>query len=59
MVGHETTASVINFTLLRLAQHPAHQTRLREEVLSRGGNLRYEDLNGGKMPWLDAVVKEG
>jgi cytochrome P450 len=59
MVGHETTASVVNFTLLRLAENPAYQSRLREEILLHGKDLRYEDLCGGELPWLDAVVKEG
>ena len=57
MVGHETIAGAVNFTLLSLAQHPEKQQRLREEVLKFGGDLSYEDIQ--KLEYLDAVVKEG
>ncbi|KAJ8507684.1 hypothetical protein ONZ45_g9974 [Pleurotus djamor] len=59
MVGHETTAGSLNFTLLALAQHPHIQTRLREEIVAHGRDLTgtYDDLQ--KLTFLDAVVKEG
>ncbi|KAF9500674.1 cytochrome P450 [Pleurotus eryngii] len=57
MVGHETTAGSLNFTLLALARHPHIQTRLREEILAHGRDSGYDDLQ--KLTYLDAVVKEG
>ena len=57
MVGHETTAGSVAFTLLELARHPAVQSRLRAEVRSTGRDLTYDDLQ--RLPFLDAVVKEG
>jgi len=56
MVGHETIAGAINFTLLSLAQNPEIQQRLRDEVL-QVGELSYDSVQ--KLPYLDAVVKEG
>ena len=32
MVGHETTAGSLAFTLLELARNPAVQQRLRDEI---------------------------
>lgn len=57
LVGHETTAGCINFTLLELARNPAMQRRLREEITNEGNNLSYDDIQ--KLPYLDAVIKEG
>ncbi|KAL0959633.1 hypothetical protein HGRIS_011335 [Hohenbuehelia grisea] len=57
MVGHETTAGSLNFTLFELARRPQIQARLREEILSHGRDLSYDDLQ--KLEYLDAVVKEG
>lgn len=57
MVGHETTAGSLNFTLLELARHPEMQRKLREEVRSFGGDMNYDDIQ--KLEYLDAVVKEG
>ncbi|KAJ7449144.1 cytochrome P450 [Mycena galericulata] len=57
MVGHETTAGSLNFTLWELARQPAIQDRLRAEVLSYGRDLSYDDIQ--KLEFLDAVVKEG
>ncbi|KAJ7468094.1 cytochrome P450 [Mycena latifolia] len=57
MVGHETTASTLTFTIWELARHPALQDRLRAEVLSNGRDLSYESIQ--KLEFLDAVVKEG
>lgn len=57
MVGHETTAGSISFTLLDLARHPEKQRKLREEVRSYGRDLSYDDVQ--RLEYLDAVVKEG
>ena len=57
MVGHETTAGSLNFTLLELAKHPEVQRKLRDEVRSFAGEMNYDDIQ--KLEYLDAVVKEG
>ncbi|KAI8976580.1 cytochrome P450 [Trametes punicea] len=57
MVGHETTAGTLSFTLLELARHPDIQQRLREEIRTLGRELRYDDVQ--RLEFLDAVVKEG
>ncbi|TDL25126.1 cytochrome P450 [Rickenella mellea] len=57
MVGHETTAGTLNFTLLELARNPSVQQKLRDEVVRRGRDLAYDDVQ--KLEYLDAVVKEG
>lgn len=59
LVGHETTTGVLNFTLLDLARNPDVQARLRHEIVTRGGALWWDDIQPEKMPYLDAVVKEG
>ncbi|KAI0654402.1 cytochrome P450 [Cubamyces menziesii] len=57
MVGHETTAGSLSFTLLELARRPDVQARLREEIRSAGRELSYDDIQ--RLEFLDAVVKEG
>ncbi|KAI0732667.1 cytochrome P450 [Fomitopsis betulina] len=57
MVGHETTAGSLNFTLLELARRPDLQRKLRSEVRAAGRELSYDDIQ--KLEFLDAVVKEG
>ncbi|KAH9919840.1 cytochrome P450 [Fomitopsis serialis] len=57
MVGHETTAGSLNFTLLELARRPDVQQRLRDEVRGAGRDLSYDDIQ--HLGFLDAVVKEG
>ncbi|CCL99580.1 uncharacterized protein FIBRA_01598 [Fibroporia radiculosa] len=57
MVGHETTAGSLNFTLLELAKRPEIQQKLRDEVRQRGRNFSYDDIQ--RLEYLDAVVKEG
>ncbi|KAJ4480254.1 cytochrome P450 [Lentinula aciculospora] len=56
MVGHETSASSLIFTLLELARSPVIQEKLREEIQS-AGYLDYDSVS--KLEYLDAVVKEG
>ncbi|KAJ7269626.1 cytochrome P450 [Mycena rebaudengoi] len=55
MVGHETTAGSLSFTLWQLARYPAVQDRLRAEVLSHGRDLSYDDIQ--KLEYLDAGHK--
>lgn len=57
MVGHETTAGSVNFTLLQLARHPEVQRRLREEIQNVGHGLNYDSIQ--KLEYLDAVIREG
>ncbi|TBU25929.1 cytochrome P450 [Dichomitus squalens] len=57
MVGHETTAGSLAFTLLELAKNPAVQQRLRDEIRTVGRDLSYDDIQ--RLEYLDAVVKEG
>ncbi|EPS95624.1 hypothetical protein FOMPIDRAFT_101731 [Fomitopsis schrenkii] len=57
MVGHETTAGSLNFTLLELARRPDLQRKLRSEIRAAGRDLSYDDIQ--KLDFLDAVVKEG
>ena len=57
MVGHETTAGSLAFTLLELARNPAVQQRLRDEIRTVGRDLNYDDIQ--RLEYLDAVVKEG
>ncbi|KAL1949082.1 hypothetical protein VTO73DRAFT_10888 [Trametes versicolor] len=57
MVGHETTAGSLSFTLLELARRPDVQERLRDEIRRVGRDLSYDDIQ--RLEYLDAVVKEG
>ncbi|THH19294.1 hypothetical protein EW146_g1858 [Bondarzewia mesenterica] len=57
MVGHETTAGSVSFTLLQLARNPGMQQKLREEIQALGHDLDYNNIQ--KLDYLDAVVKEG
>lgn len=58
LLGHETTAGTLNFTLHALAQNPDLQDKLRREIVSFGAEPTYQDFQN-KLPYLDAVVKEG
>lgn len=56
VVGHETTASAIQFTLFDLAQNADVQTKLRQEISEIDiGNLDAIE----NLPYLDAVAREG
>ena len=57
LVGHETTAGSLSFTLLELARKPEIQQRLRAEIRTVGRELSYDDIQ--HLEFLDAVVKEG
>ncbi|KAI6026788.1 cytochrome P450 [Pisolithus microcarpus] len=47
----------MTWALFELARHPDIQTKLREELLSFGGEPSYDQLTTG-FPYLDAVVQE-
>lgn len=55
--SYETTAIMMTWALIELARHPNVQTKLREELLSFGGEPSYDQLTTG-FPYLDAVVQE-
>lgn len=56
MVGHETIASSLAFTIYALACNDGIQKNLRREIVSAGA-LTYENIQN--LTYLDAVVKEG
>ncbi|KAL0575665.1 hypothetical protein V5O48_006322, partial [Marasmius crinis-equi] len=66
VVGHESTASTLSWTLLTLSRHPEVQSRLREELREKERQIALEgraqngltadDLDA--LPYLNAVVKE-
>ncbi|KAI6097902.1 cytochrome P450 [Pisolithus sp. B1] len=57
VASYETTAITMTWALFELARHPDIQTKLREELLSFGGEPSYDQLSTG-FPYLDAVVQE-
>lgn len=75
MVGHETSAGVLNYTLHALASNPHVQDALRAELTNAGfGPYSFDDdgaqghgreptydelMDPRVLPYLDAVVKEG
>ncbi|KAI6027137.1 cytochrome P450 [Pisolithus marmoratus] len=57
IASYETTSITMTWALLELARHPDIQTKLREELLSFGGEPSYDQLVTG-FPYLDAIVQE-
>ncbi|KAI6101624.1 cytochrome P450 [Pisolithus croceorrhizus] len=57
IASYETTAMTMTWALLELARHPNIQTKLREELVSFGGEPSYDQLTND-LPYLDAVVQE-
>ncbi|GBE83842.1 predicted protein [Sparassis crispa] len=57
LVGHETTAVSLSFTLWELSRHPEIQQKLREEIRQFGRDFNYDNIQ--QLEYLDAVVKEG
>jgi cytochrome P450 len=68
MVGHETSAGVISYTLHALCADQQRQDKLRAELSAagfcatsdvQGKEPTYDELVDSKtLPYLDAVVKE-
>jgi cytochrome P450 len=58
LAGHETTALTLTWTWYLLAQNPAAEARLHEELSRVLGShaVRPEDLES--LPYLDAVIRE-
>lgn len=56
IAGHETVASALCWTLMLLAEHPAYQQEVREEVHAAGqvGAMALRE----RLPWTSAVVDE-
>lgn len=65
MVGHETSAGIVSYTVDALARDRVRQDKLRAELAAAGfvyGSNKeptFDELMDSKfMPYLDAVVKE-
>ncbi|EIW75595.1 cytochrome P450 [Coniophora puteana RWD-64-598 SS2] len=59
LAGHETTSTSTSWTLFSLAQNPAVQTRLREELRTLGTDTpTMDELAESSLPYLDAVARE-
>ena len=58
VAGHETTATALSWTLFLLAQHPAIQRDLLVEIDGVLGAAPPTLEQLGRMPLLDAVIKE-
>lgn len=66
MVGHETTALFVSYTIHALAGDQMRQDKLRAELTSAGyvhgsnKEATFDELMDSKvLPYLDAVAKEG
>lgn len=66
MVGHETTAAVVSYTIDALARDRTRQDKLRAELTAAGfvhgsgKEATFDELADPRvLPYLDAVVKEG
>jgi len=65
LVGHDTSAATLSWGVKYLADHPAVQDRLRNDlraamplVAQSKQTPKYADMNGTSVPYLDAVVEE-
>lgn len=60
LAGHETTAHTLSFALYEIAQNPEIEQKLIAELDAFGNNrpIRYNDLNGGALPYVSQVVQE-
>ncbi|PYI08649.1 cytochrome P450, partial [Aspergillus sclerotiicarbonarius CBS 121057] len=67
VAGHETSGIAFTYIMWEMSKRPELQARLREEVASVSGSLRYEEKDEGELPTLadidglpllDAIVRE-
>jgi cytochrome P450 len=58
LAGHETTAITLSWTWYLLAQNPAVEGRLHEELRSVLGGRAPEVADLGRLPYLHAVINE-
>eukprot|EP00817_Percolomonadidae_sp_ATCC50343_P002676 CAMPEP_0117423214 /NCGR_PEP_ID=MMETSP0758-20121206/3888_1 /TAXON_ID=63605 /ORGANISM="Percolomonas cosmopolitus, Strain AE-1 (ATCC 50343)" /LENGTH=453 /DNA_ID=CAMNT_0005206279 /DNA_START=462 /DNA_END=1823 /DNA_ORIENTATION=+ len=58
LAGHETTASSMGFTLYHLAQQPALQQRIFEEVSALKGKPTLDDYIKGSLDFTKCCAKE-
>lgn len=58
LAGHETVASTLAFAAWLLADHPEVQDRARAEVDEVLGDRAPALADLGRLPWVDAVVRE-
>jgi len=56
--GHQTQAATYTNALLHVARHPDVKARAEREVARLGRAPTFEDVESGKLPYLEAVVKE-
>ncbi|KAL3426423.1 cytochrome P450 [Phlyctema vagabunda] len=59
MAGSDTTATAIRATFLYLVMHPRVVSKLRAEIESSAISSPITDAEARKMPYLQAVIKEG
>jgi cytochrome P450 len=58
LAGHETTALTLTWTWYLLAQNPAAESRLLEELTRVLGNRTAQPEDLESLPYLDAVIRE-
>ena len=64
LAGHETTSTLLTWTLHRLSTRPDVQSRLRDEIrgardqIARDGRGEFEADELNALPYLDAVTRE-
>lgn len=58
IAGHETTAITLSWTWYLLAQHPAAEARLEEELRRALGGRPPEVADLARLPYLHAVISE-
>ena len=59
MAGSDTTATAIRAILLYLIMHPRVTSKLRTEISSNPISSPIQDAEARKLPYLQAIIKEG
>jgi cytochrome P450 len=59
MAGSDTTATAIRATFLYLIMHPRVVAKLRAELFSNPISAPIQDAEARKLPYLQAIIKEG